>query len=151
MLARLTKKCAAPFFLSLHLKFAVPTGVPRQEESEEYHSDFVRTHCVDFLNGRGHVFKSNDQTIERYPNTASADWIPPQQLSKLHTFSEMTLMTGEWLDELYADVAGMDNLLPEQVEFIIKTSTGIRKLHALMMEHVKKQIESAIGVERLKL
>ncbi len=129
----------------------IPSGVPRNEANEEYDSEFVRTHCVDFLNGRGHVFRLDDQKLEQYPQTSSAEWVPPQALSKLRAFSEVTLMTGEWLDTLYADLPGMDNLLPEQVEFIDKTSASIRKLHATMMDHVKKQIASATGVERLNL
>jgi hypothetical protein len=91
------------------------------------------------------------QTLKQYPKTVSAEWIPPHPLSKLQIFSEVTLMTGEWLDALYADVPGMDHLVPEQIKFIAETPAGIRKLHALMIEHVKKQIESASGVEKLKL
>lgn len=60
-------------------------------------------------------------------------------------------MTGEWLDALYADLPGMDNLLPEQIEFINKTSASIRTLHATMIDHAKKQIKSATGVQRLNL
>jgi hypothetical protein len=129
----------------------IPSGAPRNEAKQRYENEFVRSHCVDFPNGRGHVFRLEDQKLSKYPRTPSSEWVPPQALSKLHAFSEITLMTGEWLDALYADLPGMDNLLPEQVEFINKTTASIRKLHATMIDHVKKQIESATGVERLNL
>jgi hypothetical protein len=114
-------------------------------------NEFVRTHCVDFASGKEHVFKLDEQTLSKYPAAPSAAWLPPKPVSKLHAFSEVTLMPGEWLDALYADLPGMENLLPEQVEFIDNTSASIRKLHATMVNHVKKQIESASGVERLSL
>ncbi len=129
----------------------IPSGAPRNEAMQEYDSEFVRSHCVDFLNGRGHVLRLDDQKLSTYPKTPSAEWVPPRALSKLQGFSEITLMTGEWLDALYADLPGMDNLSPEQVEFINKTSASIRKLHATMIEHVKKQIESATEVVPLNL
>jgi hypothetical protein len=129
----------------------IPSGAPRNEAKHEYDNEFVRTHCVDFASGKGHVLKLDEQRLSKYPEAPSAAWVPPKAVSKLHAFSDVTLMTGEWLDALYADLPGMDNLLPEQVEFINKTSASIRKLHTTMVDHVKKQIESASGVERLNL
>lgn len=125
--------------------------IPRQDSRGDYaalyDNDFVRASCADDASGRGHVFMVDGEKLIRYPPTAVPLWIPAP-LTQLEAFSETSLMSGEWLDAMYADVPSTADLTPQQAEFIRDSVASTRALHALMMEHLRNQIASAKFVYR---
>jgi len=126
----------------------IPSREVRAPIAHHYDNDFVRASCANYATGRGHVFIVDEGKLVPYPSTVSSLWVPPTPLSKLKAFSETALMSGEWLDAMYADVPSTANLTPDQVAFVLDSVARARALHARMMEHLRMQIAAAGGVHR---
>jgi hypothetical protein len=107
-----------------------------------YDNEYVRSHCMSWSTGRGFVFQTKGETLRPYPTTASRDWIPPVHTSGVTLSLALGVLNAEWLDAMYSDLPSMGDLTKEQVDYISKSSDGIRKLHALMTEHVRNQLRS---------
>jgi len=126
----------------------IPADVRAADKMGPWNEPYVIQNCRDHSKGRGRIFIEREGSLSKYPDGLSSAWIPPSQFTKLECISKITLMTGEWLEKLYSNVPDTSELTPEQVEFIKKSTGGILRLHRLMMEHVKQQLENATSVER---
>jgi hypothetical protein len=128
----------------------IPADVRGAADMGFWKAGYVIENCRNYADGRGHIFLARGETLTRYPDEPSMAWLPPRQLTKLQSLANVTFMSGEWLEKLYSDIPDTSDLTPEQVDFIKTSTQGILKLHALMMEHVTRQIREATTVERFK-
>jgi hypothetical protein len=124
----------------------IPSQEARGPVAHYYDKEFVRASCANYATGRGHVFFVEGGRLVPYPSTESGLWMPPTPVSKLEALSETALMSGEWLDAMYAEIPSTSNLTPEQANFVKDGVAGVRALHAKMMEHLTRQIAGAGGV-----
>lgn len=83
-----------------------------------------------------------------YPEEPSSQWLPPQQFSKLECMMDQVFLTDVYLTRLYSERPDMSDLTQEQRDFVEKSTSGILKLHKVMIEHVTRQIQTSNSIER---
>lgn len=107
--------------------------------AEYYDNSYVRDHCIDFDSGRGKLYQRLAEGLREYPAIPSLDWIPKRTFSTHELLAQLGLRSGVLQDCLFADVPSMENLSPERRRSLEAEIDGVRKLHAGIMAHFKKQ------------
>jgi hypothetical protein len=121
---------------------------PEQRGSPEVSDPFLISNCRDYANGRGHIFMQQMGAAALYPETPSSQWLPPEQFSKMECMTDLVFLTDTYLTRRSSDRPDMGDLTKEQVDFVNVSTSGILKLHKVMIEHVLHQIQHADSVER---
>ena len=120
----------------------IPRTMIHAEEDlfgEYYDNGYVRDHCRDFGAGRGKLYQRSGEELREYPSTPSSDWLPQRAFSTHELVSELGIQSGMIQDQLFADIPSMENLSPERRESLQAEIDGVRRLHAVIMEHFRKQ------------
>lgn len=106
-----------------------------------YDNSYVHNHCRDFNTGRGKLYQRFGEELREYPTTPSLDWIPKKVFSTHELVSELGMQGGSIQDHLFADVPSMENLSPDRRTSLQAEIDGVRKLHAVIMRHFKRQTQ----------
>jgi hypothetical protein len=139
------------------LPYSVPAGgtaifqgtiPPELKGSAEFNDPYVVNNCRDHASGRGKIFMQQMGPAVLYPEVPSPQWFPPQKFSKLECMTDQIFLTDIYLTRLYSDRPDMGDLTKEQIDFLNVTTSGILKLHKVMIEHVTRQIQTSNSVER---
>jgi hypothetical protein len=139
------------------LPYSVPAGgtaifqgiiPPELKGSVEFNDPFVVNNCRDHASGRGKIFIQQMGPAGFYPEAPSPQWLPPQQFSKLECMTDQIFLTDVYLTRLYSNRPDMGDLTQEQRNFLDTSTSGILKLHKVMIEHITRQIQNSDSVER---
>ena len=121
---------------------------PELKDSVEFKDSFVIENCRNYVRGRGKIFMQQLSSAGPYSETPSPQWLPPQKFSKLECMSNLHFLTDVYLTALYSDRPDMGDLTQEQIDLVNKNTSGILKLHKVMIEHVTEQMLEANSIER---
>lgn len=139
------------------LPYSVPAGgtailqgiiPPELGGSAEFRDSFFIDNCRDYGTGRGKMFIQQLGPAGPYPEAPSTQWIPPERFSKFECMADQVFLTDVYLSRLYENRPDMGDLTQEQKDFVDVSTTGILRLHQVMMEHVTRQIQNSNSVER---
>lgn len=114
------------------------TGEPA-DFRDTYDTDYVRNNCMDFDRGKGVIFRRDRNSVVRYPDKPSLDWIPKQRFLRGEILYETGLLVGELLEDLFLAVPPLEDVEPSEASARQKAINSILGLHRVMMEHLKQQ------------
>lgn len=123
----------------------IPQEMLASDKKSLYETPYVESMCQDAASKVCKVFYKRDSDIQEFPIQPGTEWdiaVPDTKHSRL---AGTAMMCGEWQDALYSEVPSMDDLTPEQVEYINGHVSSTRKLHEKMMDHFREQVKKFDG------
>jgi hypothetical protein len=139
------------------LPYSVPAGgtailqgivPPELKGSAEFEDPFFIENCRGHASGRGVIFIQQMGPAAPYPEAPSTEWIPPETFSKFECMTDQVFLTDVYLTRLYEDRPDMGDLTQEQRDFVGASTSGILRLHQVMVDHVRRQIQNSDSVGR---
>lgn len=103
--------------------------------SELYDTSYVRSHCMDFEAGRGHIYRRDRNRLVVYPDTPSRDWIPKQKFPRGEVYHQTGVLAGEYLEELYRNHPSFESLPHDDRQHREAEVESAIRLHRTIMDH----------------
>ena len=103
--------------------------------SELYDNEYVRANCMDYVAGRGVIFRRQRNTLVAYSAEPSKEWIPNQRFPRGEVHHQTGVLAGEFLEEICKNYPSFDDLSDkERCEREAEVAAALR-LHKTMMVH----------------
>lgn len=101
-----------------------------------YDTEYVRSNCLDFDSGRGHIFRREGNDLVRYSQTASTEWFPKQRFPRGELAHQTGMIAGQFLEQIYHDhQPSFDSLSSDDRKEREAEVGGAIRLHRKIMEH----------------
>lgn len=123
----------------------IPREMLASDKGSHYNTPYVRSMCQDATAGMGKVFYKSGNELFEFPTQPGTQWDNAVLDAKHSRLAGTGLMCGEWQDTLYSEVPSMENLTPEQVEYINGLVSSTRRLHETIMNHFRNQVNNLDG------
>ncbi len=111
-----------------------------EEKSEEYNSEYVRHHSLDYDKGVGSVFfqREGATSLQKLSNYDSINLNPVPSMSDEELAIRTVLNVCDWQDWLSINQVSLDMLPLEQRRFVRGRQSLARRVNAILSSHHKK-------------
>ncbi|TDF78541.1 hypothetical protein [Pseudomonas sp. H9] len=104
---------------------------------DDYKTEYVKKHSLDFEQGIGNIFQSNENNLTEYTKGETINLTPHHTHNDRELFVKSAIHVCEWQNWLTQFIPNTDKLTPIQKKFIkSRFSTGV-KVNNLLIKHHK--------------
>ena len=123
----------------------IPREMMASDKKSLYETPYVKSMSQDAAGGICKVFHKSGNEVLEFPIQPGTQWDTAVLDTKHSRLAGTGMMCGEWQDSLYSEVPSMEDLTPEQVDYINGLVSSTRRLHETMMNHFRNQMKAFDG------